>query len=409
MLKKDTLFENIVSLFTLKGLEYIIGFITFPYLVHTLGPTYYGVITFTQSFINYFILVTDYSFNLTAPQQLATTEPKYWGKIFTTIMYTKIIILGLCSFFIVLFITIFDNIFTNKILCFVIYLNVIGNVIFPIWFFQGIQKMRYITIVNIVSRTIATVLIFIFIKTSNDYILAALFLSITPIIAGCLSFFVLLTRYKFIFVKIRLSDIKEQIKYGWEIFLSIIFINIYSSSNVFFLGLLTNNTIVGYFSAVKKIIDCINGLLTPITQAIYPYINSKIKTSKKEALLFIKKCTLILSVGTGCISIGLYIFSDVLVNIFLGKSFISSIGLLKVMAFLPLITLLSNMWGIQTLIPFGYKNVFSKIVIKSAILNTLMIFFWIHFLEAEGVAYSMLITELFVTSMCYYKVKTKIK
>ena len=192
-------------------------------------------------------------------------------------------------------------------------------------------------------------------------------------------------------------------------FLSIIFINIYSSSNVFFLGLLTNNTIVGYFSAVKKIIDCINGLLTPITQAIYPYINSKIKTSKKEALLFIKKCTLILSVGTGCISIGLYIFSDVLVNIFLGKSFISSIGLLKVMAFLPLITLLSNMWGIQTLIPFGYKNVFSKIVIKSAILNTLMIFFWIHFLEAEGVAYSMLITELFVTSMCYYKVKTKIK
>ena len=91
MLKKDTLFENIVSLFTLKGLEYIIGFITFPYLVHTLGPTYYGVITFTQSFINYFTLVTDYSFNLTAPQQLATTEPKYWGKIFTTIMYTKII------------------------------------------------------------------------------------------------------------------------------------------------------------------------------------------------------------------------------------------------------------------------------------------------------------------------------
>lgn len=409
MLKKDTLFENIVSLFTLRGLEYIMGFITFPYLVHTLGPTYYGMITFTQSFINYFILITDYSFNLTAPQQLATVEYRNWGKVFTTIMYTKLIILLVCSGVMVLFINIFDNIFTSKLLCFIVYLNVIGNVIFPIWFFQGIQKMRYITIVNIISRSISTCLIFIFIKTSNDYILAALFLSITPIIAGGLSFFVLIKNYRYIFVKVNLSDIKEQLKYGWEIFLSIIFINIYSSSNVFFLGLLTNNTVVGYFSAIKKIIDCINGLLTPITQAIYPYINSKVKLSKKEALLFVKKCTLILSMGVGIISLGLYLFSNFFVNLFLGRSFISSVELLEIMAFLPLITLLSNMWGIQTLIPFGFKNIFSKIVIKSAILNTSMIFFWIHFFEAKGVAYSMLITELFVTIMCYYKVKTKIK
>ena len=71
---KNKLAGNIISLFTLKGAEYIISFITLPYLLRVLGPEKYGAIAFVQVIINYGVLLVDYGFNLTAPRDIARVE-----------------------------------------------------------------------------------------------------------------------------------------------------------------------------------------------------------------------------------------------------------------------------------------------------------------------------------------------
>ena len=88
------LIENIISLFTIKGLEYILAFITFPYLVRVLQVENFGAVVFVQGIIQYFVLFTDYGFNLLGPKEIAQHDSiKERGKIFASIFCAKLILL----------------------------------------------------------------------------------------------------------------------------------------------------------------------------------------------------------------------------------------------------------------------------------------------------------------------------
>lgn len=398
-------FENIISLFTIKGADYILGIITFPYLLKTLGPANYGYITFGQSIINYFVIICDFGFYLTASKSIAQSTKNEQGKIFTSIMASKCIIFLIISVFFFLLLKNISYLENNKNLYLSLYLLVIGNVIFPVWFFQGIQRMRYITLVNILSKIITTAIIFLYINTSSDYIIAAIVQSSVNVIAGIFSWIIILRKYNYLLVKIDLLDIYIHLKEAWQIFISNLAINLYTASNIFILGLFTNDTVVGYFGGAKKIIDCLGGVLITLSQAIYPYINNTIMKSKENTIIFIKKCMWIICSSVLFISISINIFAKYIVVLILGEGYTEAVLILKIIAFIPFITSLSNIWGIQTLIPFGYKKEFSNIVIKSSVLNICIIIPFVYYYQAVGIACSMLITESFVSIMCFLALK----
>ena len=401
------LIENIVSLFTIKGLEYILAFITFPYLVRVLQVENFGAVVFVQGIIQYFVLFTDYGFNLLGPKEIAQHDSiKERGKIFASIFCAKLILLLIST--IVFICMLMGAKYINDIdiiLYSVVYLMVIGNVIFPIWFFQGIQQMRYITIVNIIGRFLSVACIFYFVKAPSDYILAGLFQAIVPLIAGICSWIILWKKYREVFILPKFQSVKQVFIDAWEIFTSTIAINLYTASNIVFLGLLTNNTIVGYFSGAQKIIQNINQLISPVTQAIYPYVSKTASNSKNDALKFLRKIVLILGGGNFIGSILIFIFAEWIVDILLGAGYEQSILLLRILAFLPFIISLSNIFGIQTMLVFGMKKQFNKVLLSAAIVNTIIVLPMIYFYQAIGVSVSMTITEIFVTLSMYYILK----
>ena len=136
------LVENIFSLFTLKGTEYAVQFVTLPYLLRVLGPDMYGAIAFAQTIINYGTLIVDYGFNLTAPRDVAKSDEK--GKQFSAIYFAKVILL--IGVLLVGTIVVFISGMENILLLLCVLPTLLGNVFFPVWFFQGIQQMRFITI-----------------------------------------------------------------------------------------------------------------------------------------------------------------------------------------------------------------------------------------------------------------------
>lgn len=398
------LIENIVSLFTIKGLEYVLAFITFPYLVRVLQVENFGAVVFTQGVIQYFVLFTDYGFNLLGPKEIAQHDNiKERGKIFAGIFVAKLILLLISTIvFIGMIIGIqyFRNI--DIVLYSVVYLMVVGNVIFPIWFFQGIQQMRYITIVNIIGRFLSVACIFYYVKKPDDYILAGFFQAIVPLIAGICSWIILWKNYREVFILPKYQDVKRVFVDAWEIFTSTIAINLYTASDIVFLGVLTNNTIVGYFSGAQKIIQNINQLISPVTQAVYPYISKMANNSKNDALNFLRKIVFILGGANFIGSILIFIFAEWIVEILLGEGYEQSVLLLRILAFLPFIISLSNIFGIQTMLVFGMKKQFNRVLLSAAIVNTVIVLPMIYFYEAIGVSISMTITELFVTLTMYY-------
>lgn len=99
--------ENILSLFSLQGFNYILPLITFPYLTRVLGPDKYGLITFAMAFISYFQLVTNYGFNLSASREIALNRDNdvKVSKIFSSVMTTKTLltVLGFLTMSIIVF------------------------------------------------------------------------------------------------------------------------------------------------------------------------------------------------------------------------------------------------------------------------------------------------------------------
>ena len=137
MLIKNKVGQNILALSLIKGLQYILAFITFPYLVRVLQVEKFGAIAMAQGIIQYFMLFTDYGFNLTGPRDIAkndTVEKR--SAVFSSIFFAKILLLLLASLvFILLSVLVSKSYKVDILLYFVVYFSVIGNVMFLVWFF----------------------------------------------------------------------------------------------------------------------------------------------------------------------------------------------------------------------------------------------------------------------------------
>lgn len=397
---KNHLIENIFSMVTLRGMEYILAFILVPYLLRILGPTQYGAIAFMQGIIAYFILVINYGFNITAPKDIALASKEELPKIFSSYFWGTVFLFMACSFIFAIgycVLHIFFNLSLDLPLFFACYMSAIGLVIFPIWFFQGIQQMRYITILNLTGRFVTMGLLFYLIRTPDDYILAAFLQSCTTVFAGILSWKVIADNWPRILQRPLLKDIINVYKKGWQIFLSSLAVNLYTSSDVVILGVLTDSTVVGYYSGAEKLINCVRRGIGAVSDAIYPYISQKFNNSKKAALNFLRKQLIIYTIGGIIGGIFILCLSPIIVPWLLGSKYIPSIVPLRVMSFIPLMVAVSNVFGYETMLPLGMQGTYSKILIAASMLNLTLIIPAIHWGGSAGVAACALLTETFIT------------
>lgn len=399
-IKANKLSENIIAMLSLKGIEYILNFALLPFLLRVLGAERFGALAFMQGVVQYFIIITDYGFNMTAPRDIAKSvmNSNAVARIFSNVIAAKCI---LCITFTVLGILfmVFTG-FDKKLdipLFWATYTMVIGNIVFPVWFFQGIQQMRYITLVNIAARAFMVISVIYFVRGPEDYLVAAILQSSVTILAGFFSFIIIRKNYAFVFVKPDKKAIKEIMKDGWHIFVSTIAINIYTTTTIVVLGILTNNTIVGYYSAANKVLDSIRGVMNTITQTIYPHVARMVQDKKEKVYPFLRRLLCIYGGGCTIVGILLFVLAWLVVKILFGPGYDESINILKILAFVPPIVAVSNVFGIQCLLNFGYQRAFSKILVSASIFDLIIVGFLISFFQAEGAAFSMLLTELFVT------------
>ena len=230
------------------------------------------------------------------------------------------------------------------------------------------------------------------------------------IVAGGLSFGIASKDFGIKFRIPSIQAIKHQLREGWHIFISTAAISLYTTSNAFILGIFTNNTIVGYYSAAEKLIRAVQGLLAPVSQTVYPYITKLVTESRERALNFIRKLVKLAATSTFIISLLIFILAAPIINIVLGSQYQRSIIVLRILAFLPFIIGLSNIFGIQTMLTFNLKEIFSKILILAGILNIVLAMILAPLYKHVGVSIAVLITEIFVTlSMFLYLEKKGIK
>ena len=164
--KKKSLLENFISLGALQVIGYIFPLITLPYLARVLSVEKFGLVFFAVAFMGYFDILVDFGFGLSATREVAINRHNQnnLSNIFNSVTTIKFGLI-LVSYLLLVLATMFvPKIHDSWLIFHLSFLMVVGNAIYPVWFFQGMERMKYITFLNILSKTIFLVLIFIFVR-----------------------------------------------------------------------------------------------------------------------------------------------------------------------------------------------------------------------------------------------------
>ncbi|WP_144549959.1 oligosaccharide flippase family protein [Peribacillus simplex] len=400
----NKIIKNIVSLFLLKGVDYVYPLVLIPLLIKTLGIDNYGEIVFSVSIISFFVIVVNYGFDYSVTKKIAelksennkTTSNLAIRKIVTTTYYAK----GLLTLFSILVILIIWLLFLNSKVHFNILvislITLISNILNPVWFFQGIQKMGYITIISFGSKLATIVLAIKIINSPNDLIFGAFAYVLPNLISGLLGFLVLL-KIQGLSVKFNFVDVKQTLKEGWSVFLSIISS---SSLTVFipiFLGIFYNNAIVGAYVSIEKIARAFLGCFQPITQAVYPYISSIKRNSGKRAIKLIKILGVLLFCAAIILSLFIVVYGKDIIGILYGSEMENYYFILYYFALLIPFSVLNNVIGIQYMVNFGLEKQYSRAFIFTSLSAVVLYYIGNAFWELKGVLLTLVFSEVLLT------------
>lgn len=402
-IEKKKLFENIISLGALKIVSYVIPLINLPYLSRVLSTEHFGLVFFTFAFMQYFIMLTDYGFGLSATREIAVNRhnTNNLSNIFSSVICLKFILLGISAIILFLSVLCIPKLRTDWIVYLLSFFMVIGNAIYPDWFFQGMERMKYITFLNILSKTIFLILIFVFVKSDSNYMLVPICNSLGFVISGIIGFIFAVKNFNIKLYIPKLQAIKKQFKYSSEFFISRISVSAYTNTNTFCLGLIGSNIMVAYYVAADKIYTAINALMGPINQAMYPYI------AKNKDIKFYKKIFTMLVIANTLICIFVFIFAKDIISIFYGKNMFSAYKILRIFTFGTLIGVPHVLMGYPLLGGMGHTDKANKSVIWGSVFHilALLVLFLINKMNIYSIAIMAVITEYIIFSLRTYWVK----
>lgn len=411
MIKKE-IKKNVTAAIGLQFASSLIPLITLPLLARKLGVTEFGKYSLALASIQYFISITEYSFNIITTRHIAKfrNEKNKISEFFSNTFGARIL-LGLLSFLALLILSFSVSIFYEiRHLLMILYLSIFGAILSPVYFFQGIGKLYTFTLINIFFRSL-TIPFFIFlVKGENAIIQATIIQSLSVFLPGLFSIFLVYKTRQVKWVMPSFCKMKELLKEGFRFFLSNTANLVYSFLNVIIIARILNNTAVGYFAPAEKIIRASTGFFGPVSQAIFPGMISLMQESKEKAKTLLKK---IFYVQLSCailIFIGIVFFGKIFIVLLFGKQYEPSYRVMLLMSPTLIFMALSNLLSFQILIPRGYDKAFTNIMIFFGLTHIVFISLLAKYYGINGAAISVSLTEFLIAmSMIIFlsRIKTK--
>jgi len=366
---KKNLLSNFLSLTVLQAMNMLLPLITLPYIVRVVGVNNFGLLNFSLAVVMYFNILVSFGFDLSATREVSInrTDIKKISEIFFSVMIIKAVLVSI-SFIILSFLILFvDSFSENASLYYATFGLVIANLLFPSWFFQGMERMKYITFINVGSKIAFTILIFIVVQNDSDYIYIPILNSLGAIIGGLYSLVLIFKLFHIQFIIPDRSIIIQLLKDSFSFFLSRIANNGSRYLATTIIGIYFGNTIVGYYSMVEKLYYAFMSLGGVVSQTIYPYM------SRTKNIIFFKKIfILIISVSIVILIPVIYFNTFILLTIFnIQDDMMSNIFFIVFSG--SIFGIASALIGYPLLAAFGYINYANNSLIYASIAYVLFI------------------------------------
>lgn len=390
------LFENFASLAVLQIIGYIFPLVILPYLSRIIGVPKFGILAFANVIISYVSTVVFFGFQYTAVRDISrnSQDKEQLNIIVSNVVFSMLFLLLSSVIVLLVLISSFKYFADYRLILVLTLLNIPAQIINFDWFFQGIQKMKYFTVLSFFSRLIYTVSIFFIIKSVDDYIFVPILLAISTFFTGLFAIYIIFIKYH---VRIKFPGFRNIIntyKAGWSVFISQLAPNLYNSFSTIVLNSYYGNTSVGIYDAGRRVNAISEQLPIIFSKATFPYLSRRIDKHR----LFMKINVAI----SAAITIVNLLFAEWIIRILYTPEFNDAVWVIRILAFTPLAFSLVNGYGINYLLQVGQERVFKNVVLISSILGFLLLFLLVPKFSFYGAASTVVLIYILQGFLCWY-------
>lgn len=282
--------ENYFFMTVLQVLNSLFYLLIYPYLIRVLGPESYGIYVFGFSIINYFITFISFGFDLPAAKIIAQnnecsqTQSEVLSSIFTAKLYLEII--SIAIFAILVWFVPLLRIHMNILI--VLFSQTVINIFLPQWYFQGIQKMRIVTTIQIIFKVISIPFIFFMVKMPADVFLFALISSLSGVLGSFVASYIIVRKHRLKIKLLKISDTFRWFKDASPFFGSYALTAIKQQSISVIIGSLFSMRDVAVYDLAYKIFSIPQVLVSSINGALFPKIATNPTTTAIKKILKIE-------------------------------------------------------------------------------------------------------------------------
>lgn len=394
--------KNIFYSGFLTTANYIFPLITYPYISRVLGVTNIGACNFVDSIINYFILLSMLGIGIVGIREIAKSkaDKQRLQTTFSKLFTINTISTSVALLFLLVAMHTVPKLQEYYSLMWIGVLKLVFNYLLIEWFFKGLEDFRYITNRTVSIRCLYVVCVFLFVKDAQDINIYYL-LTTATIVVNALVNVVYASRY----VKFRfcISSLKEYIKSVSTLGVYSVLTSMYTTFNVAYLGFVSTDVQVGYYTTSTKIHTIILMFFTAVTGVIMPRMASLLSESRyDEYERLIKKSVLVLLIfAIPCVA-AIELFAPQIIEIIAGKGYEGAVLPLRIIAPLILIIGLEQILITQSLMPMGKDKAILINSIFGAVVGVLANVIIVPHLASVGSAIVWLISEIVVMLSASY-------
>ena len=369
--------------------------ITAPYLSRVLGADGIGIVSLAENYVSYFTLFAAMGVAIYGQREVSYVQDDikrrsiiFWN---STLMKAVFSVVCLGAYLVYAYFA------RNTLLALILSLNIVATLVDITWYFQGIEEFGRIVGRNTFFKVLNIIYIFVFIKDSGDILLYAAGLAGFLLLSN-LSLWVMLPKF---LTRVSIKEIRpfKGITVMLALFVPTIAIQVYTALDKTMIGIITGSDYEnGYYEQAMKISKMVLTIVTALGTVMVPRIGHHFSNGEMDKVkeLMLRSYRFVWFLGLP-LTIGLFLCAPNMVPWFFGSDFIPAIPLLQILAVLVVIIGLSNVTGIQYLVPTKREKYLTISVVVGATVNLLLNIVLIIKFQAIGAAIASVIAELAVT------------
>lgn len=379
--------ENFTYLSLLQVASYVLPFITIPYLSRVIGVDGFGKIAFAAAIMVWVQTIVDWGFSFSATREIAKNreDKEVISDIFSNVLWARLVLAAFCFLILIILTLTIPLLRDNAIVLFFTFMLVPGHILFPDWFFQGMEKMKYTTIFNIAIKLAFTIAVFFIIKEKKDYIYQPLLTSIGYIVSGVIACIIIRNKWGVRLQSPNFKMIFQYLKKSFDIFIGNLFPTMYNNFSIVLLGALGSPTANGLYDGGNKFVGVIQQFIAIIGRTFYPFLNRRSDKHSQYALLHLSIAAIA--------SLLLFIVAPFLIHLFLTPEFEESIYVLRIMSPSVFFLALSSVYCVNYLFVKGYDREARNITIVSSLIGFLLAYPMIKYMGFIGAAINVTLTR----------------